>query len=244
MKRPGVWLLVVTTLCVRWQPLDSLGFCQSQRHPAAWRLARHSSAIQRSAEASQAMLTEEPGQRLLEDFEIGQNVTGRVKAVQVKGASVAYVDIGAVKDAVLEYGEMEDGFPKTLTPVKKGREITARVLEYDREVDRIYLTLRSGDISRPPRLRKQDENHDPESLRLVADQEWLEAEVVGIFTFGVFVNVKPSWGGGRPVFSLLHKNEFAPSFASDPDKAVRGGKIKVRKMGLNERGELKVTMKM
>ncbi|CAE7381156.1 osm1 [Symbiodinium sp. CCMP2592] len=64
-----------------------------------------------------------------------------------------------------------------------------------------------------------------------------EATVLGLFTFGVFVNVTPSWGGGDPVFALLPKSEFSADFGSDPEKAIRGGKIKVRKLGLNDRGE-------
>ncbi|CAE6945496.1 unnamed protein product, partial [Symbiodinium sp. KB8] len=78
---------------------------------------------------------------------------------------------------VLEYGEMEDGFPTKRDPVRKGKQISARILEFNEEADRFYLTMRSGDLSRPPRIKKSEENHDPESLRLVASEEWLDAEV-------------------------------------------------------------------
>ncbi|CAK8999368.1 unnamed protein product, partial [Durusdinium trenchii] len=181
--------------------------------------------------------------RPLSSFQVGETVKGRVNFMNVRGPSVAYVDIGAEKDAALEFGEMEDGFPAKLTPVRKGQKVEARVLEYDLKAERIYLTRRSGDLARPRRLTLEEENHNPEPLRRVAQSEWLDAEVLSLVTFGAFVNVYPSWGDKTPVVGLLHKKEFAADFAQDPEKAIRGGRIKVRKLSLNSRGELKVTMK-
>lgn len=239
-------MLLLGGICA-WSPRESassLGFCGRQLPCAPH--DRVSVLRRRVADEAQAATIAELTEKLSqpEDFEVGQNVSGRVMATQFRGPSLAYVDIGADKDAVLEYGEMEDGFPTKRDPVRKGKQISARILEFNEEADRFYLTMRSGDLSRPPRIKKSEENHDPESLRLVASEEWLDAEVLGIFTFGVFVNVTPSWGGGDPVFALLPKSEFSADFGSDPEKAIRGGKIKVRKLGLNDRGELRVTMKM
>ena len=64
------------------------------------------------------------------NFEVGQNVSGRVKVMKMQGPSLAYVDIGAEKDAILEYGEMEDGYPARLSPVRPRKQIYARILEY------------------------------------------------------------------------------------------------------------------
>lgn len=178
----------------------------------------------------------------LSSFQVGQIVQGRVKRMIVGAASLAYVDIGAAKDAVLEFGEMTDGFPRKV-PVHTGKKVEARVLEYSAEIDRLYLTRRTGDLKRPPRIWKEDQSRNPEPLRRVAQQEFLDAEVINLITFGAFVNVYPSWGDKTPVFALLHKTQFAPGFADNPEQAIRGGRIKVRKLAINANGELQVTMK-
>ncbi|CAJ1452084.1 unnamed protein product [Effrenium voratum] len=234
------WL--VLALCCLWA-LYSETFTPGQlRQLPRWGRVRARAAAGSSRAGAEKEVAEE--RFPLQALNIGQMVEGRVTYMNVRGASLAYVDIGAEKDAVLEYGEMEDGFPSKLTPVRKGSKVETRVLEYDEDLDRLYLTRRSGSLSRPARLAKAEENHDPEPLRRVAESEFLDAEVVGIHTFGVFVNVFPSWGERQPVFALLHKKEFAGGFAQDPEKAIRGGKIKVRKLATNQRGELKVTMKL
>ncbi|CAE8588397.1 unnamed protein product [Polarella glacialis] len=174
------------------------------------------------------------------DLRAGDELDGIV--VGLRGESHAWVDIGAESDAVLEAGEMQDGFPMTCAlPVRKNKEVRCRVLEID-EKGRISVTLRSGSIERPPRLKREDENSNPEAFRRVSDEEWLDAEVVTMQTFGVFVNVKPIFGS-KPVLAMLHKSQFAGDFATNPTKAIRGGKVKVRKLKISDGNELRVTMK-
>eukprot|EP00439_Symbiodinium_sp_Y106_P007600 s4736_g1.t1 len=175
-------LLLLGGICA-WSPrlsASSLGFCGRQLSCAPHErvLRRRVADEAQEQQAAIAELTEKFSQQTESDyFEVGQNVSGRVMATQFRGPSLAYVDIGADKDAVLEYGEMEDGFPTKRDPLRKGKQIYARILEFNEESDRFYLTMRSGDLSRPPRIKKSEENHDPESLRLVASEEWLDAEV-------------------------------------------------------------------
>jgi len=178
--------------------------------------------------------------RSTSDLKIGDRITAKVTGVFA--LSHAFVDIGTGKDATLEYGEMIDGFPSKGMPVKRGEQFSVRVLEVD-QADNVFVTRRTGDLQRPPRLAREDENNDPEPLRICSDEEWLDAEVLSMKSFGVFVNVFPCLGKRIPVVALLHKENFGSGFASDPSRAVRGGQLKVRKFGFDEKGNMGVTMK-
>eukprot|EP00913_Durusdinium_trenchii_P029695 g27832.t1 len=83
-------------------------------------------------------------------FEVGQVVEGPVRDVW---RSFAFIDIGAERDAKLELSELEDGFSgKSLKAVLFREELVqSRVLEVGQN-GAIWLTRRSGSLSRPPRL--------------------------------------------------------------------------------------------
>lgn len=176
--------------------------------------------------------------RSTSDLKIGDRITAKVTGI----LRDAFVDIGTGKDATLEYGEMIDGFPSKGMPVKRGEQFSVRVLEVD-QADKVFVTRRTGDLQRPPRLAQEDKNNDPEPLRICSDEEWLDAEVLSMTNFGVFVIVFPCLGKRIPVLALLRKENFERGFTSDPSRAVRGGQLKVRKLGLDEKGKMRVTMK-
>ncbi|CAJ1397460.1 unnamed protein product [Effrenium voratum] len=183
------WL--VLALCCLWA-LYSETFTPGQlRQLPRWGRVRARAAAGSSRAGAEKEVAEE--RFPLQALNIGQMVEGRVTYMNVRGASLAYVDIGAEKDAVLEYGEMEDGFPSKLTPVRKGSKVETRVLEYDEDLDRLYLTRRSGSLSRPARLAKAEENHDPEPLRRVAESEFLDAEAGAASRLPLSVDWAEDW---------------------------------------------------
>merc|ERR1740123_2038041 len=85
--------------------------------------------------------------RQLWDFTVGETVAGKVIKVIKSGV---VVNVGAEKLAILDAGEVRDGFPVEGMPPKDSL-VKARVL--DLQGGELRLTMRSGDLARPPRER-------------------------------------------------------------------------------------------
>eukprot|EP00913_Durusdinium_trenchii_P008652 g8126.t1 len=134
--------------------------------------------------------------------------------------------------------------------VREALESDERALKFvsSKDLAALHMISKHGNVLE---LLKPSLRRDERVLAAVAEfasggacrRVFCTPEVLSLVTFGAFVNVYPSWGDKTPVVGLLHKKEFAADFAQDPEKAIRGGRIKVRKLSLNSRGELKVTMK-
>ncbi|CAK9023761.1 unnamed protein product [Durusdinium trenchii] len=104
-----------------------------------------------------------PDQRTpLEDLKVGEEVDGRV--IKKFFPNGWFVNIGATKDAFLEFEEAFDGFPpQKFSTWRKGASLSARILEI--HDGKIYITVRSGSLERPPRFRRPPSAQDVEALR-------------------------------------------------------------------------------
>eukprot|EP00439_Symbiodinium_sp_Y106_P074975 s563_g14.t1 len=168
--------------------------------------------------------------------QVGDLVSGFVRDVW---RSFVFVDIGTERDARLELSEIEDGFPgRALKAIFiKQHRVSSRVLEVG-ENGAIFLTQRSGDLARPPRLQKQDVNRDPEMLEKLPKGITFQGQVADFLPTGVFVHVfrHPD---EKPLLGFLPMFLFAPGF----DRiAVRGLRIEVQKKGFDPDKGLLLTM--
>mmetsp|Transcript_32657 Transcript_32657/g.75925 ORF Transcript_32657/g.75925 Transcript_32657/m.75925 type:complete len:279 (+) Transcript_32657:59-895(+) len=155
----------------------------------------------------------------VEDLEVGQTLQGVVQGRwQQLGV---FVDVGVTERAFLRVSEMGDHFPGHRITVKKGDEVTVRVL--DIKDGKYSVTMRSGPLPRPS---KEELGTDVFSFLV---QDWFEAEVDHIVTWGAFVRVWP--GAGRaPVLGLLHKAQWRKGFE---DEIEVGARLKVRVIAAN-----------
>jgi len=179
-----------------------------------------------------------PGLTPVADLEVGQTVRGIMKKRFSKNGF--FVDIGAERPGLLESGEIEDGFPTEETWDKyvdmchlKDEYFDLRVLE--KSEDTLYLTLRSGDLTRPARRRLP--NLD-DSFRDLSSDAWIESQVGGVYPYGVFVTVKHPTSGVEQMV-LVRKSELTESFQDD---CIRGCTARIR-LFPDEEGRLCGTMK-
>mmetsp|Transcript_13399 Transcript_13399/g.27966 ORF Transcript_13399/g.27966 Transcript_13399/m.27966 type:complete len:244 (-) Transcript_13399:56-787(-) len=175
----------------------------------------------------------------LADLEVGQSMKGKI-ARTYKTAGF-FMDVGAERDGLLEIDEMQDGFPTRArwNELKKanGTEVEVRVL--DKTDGKLYLTMRSGDLTRPPRRRGPKDPKARAALEDIGSEKWLEGEVEGIAFVGAFINVAhPASGVVTSV--LVPQEEFTESFLRE---CIRGGKVRIRIGGKDEKGLLWGTMK-
>lgn len=184
--------------------------------------------------------TKASGNLELAALEVGQTLKGRV--VQIYHPIGISVDVGC-KDTLgfLEVEEFKDGFPDDGPfSFKLGDPVTVRVLDIhpDATTDhlgssdphgdygdsgRLHLTMRSGDLSRPPRYIADVSR--PISLSpflAIPPDEWLEGEVVTMSNWALYINVLAE---KKPFVGILRKEHFAEGFA---DQVVRGCKARVR----------------
>jgi len=156
------------------------------------------------------------------ELQVGQSFDGKIsKRWRTVGC---FVDIGVENEGMLEVGEMRDGFLAEGNTYKAGDEVKVRVL--DVTDGKLFLSMRSGDLSRPPRRREAAPN--AAALEGVGPDAWLDGEVTALTTWGAFVAVVPPSGEGNPVVGMVHKTNFNDGFADDAERAVRGGRVKVR----------------
>uniref|UniRef100_A0A7S4SG78 S1 motif domain-containing protein n=1 Tax=Alexandrium monilatum TaxID=311494 RepID=A0A7S4SG78_9DINO len=205
---------------------------------AAARRQARAPAAARAAEAEAAArgAADEPKTPLAE-LQVGQTLEG---VVTNRWRTVGcFVDVGAERAGLLEVGEFRDGFPTEGNNYKRGDKVQVRVL--DVSDGQLCLSLRSGDLARPPR-RPKGPPADVTPLEGVSPDEWLEGEITSLTTWGAFVAVPPP-SGGDPVIGMLHKSYFRDGFTDDAVKAVRGGRVKVRVLSMSV-ADKKVTLSM
>mmetsp|Transcript_122477 Transcript_122477/g.357626 ORF Transcript_122477/g.357626 Transcript_122477/m.357626 type:complete len:256 (-) Transcript_122477:9-776(-) len=171
------------------------------------------------------------------ELQVGQTLDG---AVVNRWRTVGcLVDVGAEKTGLLEVGEFRDGFPREGNAFRRGDKVQVRVL--DVTDGKLFLTMRSGDLTRPPRRRTDPP--DVEAFAGVSPEAWLEGQVDALTTWGAFVAVTPP-SGGKPASGMVHKSRFSDGFPDDASKAVRGGKVRVRVLAVDaEKGKLELSMR-
>jgi len=179
------------------------------------------------------------------DLKVGQEVEGVVKGF--KGGVGAYIDIGFTSRGFLSAAEFRDGFPRSrsfaeqtdgvpsdASDVIKDRKITARVMKVDGK--NLYLTRRSGDLSRPrvTALRFADNN----VAQFEGVDEWLDADVVSITLDDVLLQV--DLPGSPPTLAVLQPRDFVGDFQ---DTVALGSSTRVRVKRIDARRN-KVYMSM
>mmetsp|Transcript_54911 Transcript_54911/g.163478 ORF Transcript_54911/g.163478 Transcript_54911/m.163478 type:complete len:239 (+) Transcript_54911:27-743(+) len=156
--------------------------------------------------------------RQLSELEVGETLEGTVSHYAKFGC---FVDVGAEAKGVILNEELSDGF--AMQGLRKKSTVKARVLKI--EGDKLWLTLRSGDLARPepdPRWNGLDNLAAFEGLPAT---EWLEGEVHSVWIGkGVFVKVQAP-GSSEPSKGLLKKEDFSDGAA---ESMREGAKVRVR----------------
>src|ERR687885_422723 len=145
----------------------------------------------------------EERQRILNTLQVGDIVTGTVSNLVDFGA---FVDLDGI-DGLIHISELSwNHVDRPGEVVEVGEEVEVKVLEVDRERERISLGLKQ--------TRK-----DPwqEIVERVSIGETIRGRVTKLVSFGVFVEV----AGG--VEGLIHISELADHHVETPDEIVRSG---------------------
>ncbi len=127
--------------------------------------------------------------RLMENLKEGQLVTGEVKNIAEFGA---FVDLGGI-DGLLHITDMSWGrinHPSEM--LKMGQKIEVKVLNIDREKEKIALGLKQKEVSPWEEIEKKY----PVGSRI-------HGEVVNIMSYGAFVRLEPGIEG------LVHISEMS-----------------------------------
>ena len=182
--------------------------------------------------------SEVEGRIPLKDLKVGEEVDGRVKG---RYRSMGwFVDIGAIKDAFMEFEECCEGFPPNkMFTWRNGDSLTVRILELDD--DRVYLTKRGGSLERPPRFRQSPSVKDVEAYRDVDANELIDASICGMSPNGIWLRL-PSRAGdeGQDFRTLLRAEHCKESVKST---ASLGMTVPVRVTGIDqEKNQVLVTM--
>lgn len=197
----GCWTLVIT-----WHP----------------RLPRNSASVTLYAEGQASSW---------QDLKVGQELLGR-RTNSRRDDELArpgvYIDLGFEKLAYLPTDEWCDGVP---LPAKTdlnelitdlGAQIRVRVLKI--ENGEVFVTCRTGDLERPPPFEHvQIGAQDLAYFAVLGPGDWLDAEVIGLTTYGAWVKVQPP--GGRDVQGLILKSGMSNKFK---ERAHLGMGIRVR----------------
>jgi uncharacterized protein len=75
----------------------------------------------------------------------------------------AFVDIGVHQDGLVHISQLADRFVKDPNQVVKvGQQVQVRVLSIDLQRKRIGLTMRRGELEKPPEQRERTRRQQPE----------------------------------------------------------------------------------
>lgn len=141
--------------------------------------------------------------RLLSTLHVGEVRTGTVSSLVPFGA---FVDLGGL-DGLVHISELSwSRIEQPEDVVELGQEIAVRVMEVDRERERVTLSL-----------KETEENPWRAFARRHAVGEIFPAIVTKIVPFGVFVRLADGMGG------LVHISELAEHHVDDAEQIVRVG---------------------
>ncbi len=123
---------------------------------------------------------EDPWKQLVQGFEVGQIVTGKVTKLVPFGA---FVEIGEGVEGLVHISEMARGHvEKAEDVVAVGQEVQVKVMEIDTERRRISLSIRAaneelGIEDAIPAEEEAEESAEAEGIEAAAEPEAVEAEV-------------------------------------------------------------------
>lgn len=187
----------------------------------------------------------------LKDLEIGAEILAKVKTVTSYGA---FLDIGAVSDALVHVSRLSDDFVANVGDiVKQGEEVTVRVLSVDLDKKQIAVTMRSPEAEakaadgprgqsagrRRDRPQRSGGDQAAQAATIAAldakgfdDGQFVDGEVVSALDFGAFVRFDTSpLGEGLEgeVDGLVHISALADGRTNAVSDVVTvGDKVRVR----------------
>lgn len=216
-------------VCGALRPVEAL--CAAVRRSAA--VASPGKPLEGGRSAAESRLR-------LADLTVGQQLEGTVVQIYCPGG--VSVEVGCQEAlGFLEVEEFRDGFPfEGPFSFQRGQEVTVRVLDVDPsfvfahgepdphgdhgDSGRLHLTMRTGSLERPRRyVADTTRPAKLEPFKGIAQQEWLEGEVVMMSNWAVYVKVQGP--GGDPFVGILYQEDFASVFEKD---AIRGLTVRVR----------------
>lgn len=147
-----------------------------------------------------------PRGKPLSEFNVGDTVSARVKALASYGA---FLDIGAQTDGLLHISQLSVGYVANVNDVLKvGQELEVRITSIDEKKNQVALSLLSQeeeDVSqsrqrdRAPRQQQQSQQRRDDSavLAQLGSKGWdtskfVEGTVVSTVDFGAFVRIDAS----------------------------------------------------
>jgi len=164
-----------------------------------------------AAEDAEEETVDGPGS--LEELEVGMELRGKVKSLELYGA---FVDIGVGKDALLHISQLgKRNIRNVEDVVKAGEMITVYVIKVDPGSGRIALSS-----EKPPENPISD-------LKVGAV---VTGRVVRIENFGAFVD----FGAERP--GMVHVSELSTDYINSPEDVVSlNDEVKVKVIKINKK---------
>lgn len=154
--------------------------------------------------------------RQASEMKVGETLHGVVLGMHDRDAFV--VDVGAFYDAILPVWECRDGFPERFDPsLARGSNVTVRVLSVDG--DAVYVTRRTGDITRPSSREPLTFDGDATECISEGSDAVLEGTVVNMSMSGILLKVEAPSGGY--VSGFVHRDDFYPAFLDEARIGLR-----------------------
>lgn len=169
------------------------------------------------------------GRATLENLSVGQIVEGTVQAIQPYGA---FIDLGGI-EGLIHVSELGHGrVDRVEDVVSVGEQIRVKVLSVEQTAEgatRIGLSLRQA--------TQLTEGSESASAAAGTDKKVVDAEVVKVEAFGVFVET--ATGGG-----IVPTRELDLPPGGDPRRAFPVGKaVQVVAIGTDEKGRTRFSMR-
>ncbi|CAJ1354871.1 unnamed protein product [Effrenium voratum] len=157
----------------------------------------------------------------MRDLEVGMELRGRRGKYFQNGV---FIDVGAERDGYLHVNEwQEEGFPQEQI-FARNVPVDVRVLSIDDAKWSFSLTRLPGSLERPPGFKAPKmEDSDIEAFDKLEADDLIDAEVVRLALFGIFVKVQVE--GSQMLEGLLHKSKMSQDFK---DMVRLGMPIKVK----------------
>merc|ERR1712129_608756 len=219
--------------------------------------------VERPVRGSGLHKKKKPTGKELSEYEKGQTVQATVKTITSYGA---FLDIGAVTDALLHVSQMSDDFVSNVEDVvKQGDQVEVRIVKVDKEKGQIGVTMKSIGAEAEAGERRKNSNRRDRPRRSGGDREaqykimaalnekeidsdkFIEGEVVSSVDFGAFVRFDTSQLAPEVIGELdglVHISSLQVGRVNSVDDVVKvGDKVQIRVKGLDaEKGKVSLSM--
>jgi len=219
--------------------------------------------VERPVRGSGIHKKKKPTGKELSEFEEGQTVQGRVKTITSYGA---FLDIGAVTDALLHVSQMSEDFVSNPEDVvKQGDEVEVRIVKVNKEKGQIGVTMKSigaeaeaaerpKSSSRRDRPRRSGGDREAQYKIMSAlnekgfdNDKFIEGEVVSSVDFGAFVRFETSQLNPEVIGELdglVHISVLQAGRVNSVDQVCKvGDKVQIRVKSLEaDKGKVSLSM--